>query len=72
MSELIELSDSEIDEVGGGQPNLNINTNVIIAIANNILVAPSTAIAIGVLNSNSNVTALNGLLAGQGISFSFG
>lgn len=67
MTELIELTNSEIEEVGGGWTGPNITLpNINIVLQGNLVVAPQTAVGIVVLSPNSNLAVSNFLLAWQG------
>ena len=60
MSELIELTDGEIELIGGGQP---IAVNIVNQM--NFLIAPQVAVGIAVLSPGANVNAHNGLVGIQ-------
>ncbi len=60
MSELIELTDGEVELIGGGQP---IAVNVINQM--NFLIAPQVAIGVAVLSPGAHVSASNGLVGIQ-------
>ena len=57
MSELIELSENELEMVAGGLIGANLQLN--------INVSPQTAVALAVLTANSYVSAANSLIAAQ-------
>ena len=57
MSELIELRESELEMVAGGQLDLNLQLN--------LNVTPQAAVALAVLTANTTVSAANELIASQ-------
>jgi hypothetical protein len=59
MSEMIELSENELEMIAGGQVVGSMN------VQNNINVTPQVAIATAVLTENSNLSASNNLSAVQ-------
>ena len=79
MSELIELTDSEIEAVGGGSlgglnislPNITL-PNLNLVLAGNLNLTNQTAIALAVLSPNSTVLATNAAGSWQSIITQFG
>jgi hypothetical protein len=57
MSELIKLSENELEMVAGGQVGADVQLN--------INVTPQAAVALAVLTANSFVSAANDVIASQ-------
>lgn len=66
MSELMELSASEIEEVGGGQTTYNFGPNVNISLQNAFIINPQIGVAVAVLSPGAQPTTVNWSLSGIG------